>query len=91
MDYRWTPSGTMSGSLRRCPALAADKRGGEIVVDRTLPPELVGLLNSFQDSHDPGPSPAEGLRMVRAFSNIRDVAVRVAIIELIERIADGTP
>jgi hypothetical protein len=51
----------------------------------------VGLLNSFQDPHDPGPSPAEGLRMVRAFSNIRDVAVRVAIIELIERIADGTP
>jgi hypothetical protein len=62
---------------------------GEIVVDRTLPPELARLLNSFQDSH--GPSPAEGLRMVRAFSNIRDISVRVAIIELIERIADGTP
>jgi hypothetical protein len=29
--------------------------------------------------------------MVRAFSNIRDISVRVAIIELVERIADGTP
>jgi hypothetical protein len=29
--------------------------------------------------------------MVRAFSNIRDVAVRVAIVELIEKIAAGTP
>jgi hypothetical protein len=29
--------------------------------------------------------------MVRAFSNIRDVSVRVAIVELIERIAAGTP
>jgi hypothetical protein len=62
-----------------------------IVVDKALPTELVGLLSSFQGSHDCGPSPAEGLRMVRAFSNIRDVAVRVAIVELIEKIAAGTP
>jgi hypothetical protein len=63
----------------------------EIVVDKALPSELVGLLNSFQDPHDRGPSPAEGLRMVRAFANIRDDSVRVAIVELIERIAAGTP
>ena len=83
----------MAATLHGLPvdADAADKRGGRIVVDRALPSELVGLLNSFQNSHDRGPSPAEGLRMVRAFANIRDVSVRVAIVELVERIAARMP
>jgi hypothetical protein len=81
----------MAATLCAPPIERAGKTGRKIVVDKALPFELVGLLNSVQDSHDLGPSAAEGLRMVRAFANIRDVSVRVAIVELVERIAAGTP
>lgn len=86
--FRYHGSNAARGPLKEMRPANAEEG---IVVDKALPTELVGLLGSFQDSHDWGPSPAEGLRIVRAFANIRDVAVRVAIVELVERIAAGAP
>jgi hypothetical protein len=57
-------------------------RGTEIAtMDKRLPPELMRPLR-FCDSN-----PKEGLRLIKAFLQIRDAAVRASLIELVETLA----
>jgi hypothetical protein len=55
------------------------------VTDKKLPPEFARLLSSFESTE--GPSPEEGLRLIKAFMSIKDPALRTTILEIVDKIA----
>jgi hypothetical protein len=55
------------------------------VTEGKLPPEVTDLLNLGRRSR--GPSPAEGLALLRAFIRIKNSSLRHTIIELVKKVA----
>ena len=64
---------------------------GYVVIKKSLPPELAGLLSALQAADDPrGPTPTEGIRLLKAFLVIKESSLRAGIIDLVEKIAAAT-
>lgn len=61
-------------------------RGLAKVPKKSLPPELARFLTEMQHGH---PSAQEGLELLKAFARIENEALRQAIIDIVERIADS--
>jgi hypothetical protein len=56
------------------------------MIKKREPPDFLRLVATSSSKSD-GPSPAEGLRMLKAFTKIRDRTMRKKLIELAEHIA----
>jgi hypothetical protein len=66
----------------------AYRRWGVKLADKGLPPQFADILKSMEDRYGPsGPTPAEGLRLFRAFFIIKNVSKRRTLIKLAEKMA----
>jgi hypothetical protein len=59
---------------------------GSTLTDKRLPHQLAVLVRSMKDDRGDA-SPAEGLRLIKAFLSIKNTAIRTTLIELVEKIA----